>query len=316
MPWLKRNMFLVVGGLIALGLLGLAGYFLYAKINQNDQVTDQLNQSTEQLKTLVNRDPHPGAEGVDNIGAAKEEQKKLQAFLSDVRKHFPSVATNDLSNREFRVLLDNTIDTLQRSAERTGVSIPKDYWFTFAAQKTSMNFASGIIKPLTVQLGEVSALCDVLYNAKVVSMVGLKRVSVGSDDTGSTDYLSVKATTNDWATVTPYEVTFDGFSSELSEVLKGLIRSSNFFVVKNLAIQRAPDEASSHEAQPLPYSNPMSRYGMDRSMASRYGISAPRPVVPQPVARPAGRGGLTTVLEEKKLRFTLSIDSIKLKPAR
>ena len=35
MSWIKRNLFMVVGGVISLALLGAAGFFLYTKYEAN-----------------------------------------------------------------------------------------------------------------------------------------------------------------------------------------------------------------------------------------------------------------------------------------
>lgn len=341
MPWLKRNLFLVIGGLVAIGLLGFAGYFLFNKIQRNQEVTAQLEEKTQLLKDLVGRDPHPGTEKVDNIGAAKREVKKVQAFLSDVQQYFPPAPTetNRVSSQQFRVLLENAIDELQRGAERAGVKVPDDYWFTFSAQKTAMSFATNVVGSLAGQLSDIKALCEILYQAKVVSLLGLRRMPVASEDSGSQDYLSSKGTTNNWTVSTPYEVTFQGFSSELASVLEGLIRSKNCFVVRNISVDRAdspqeqetitetssPQSMSTMEMMAKRYglrpgmgANPYGGgQGMSPELRSRYGLAPapPPPTQPATHARAAGKGGMTVFLEEKALRVTLSVDSVKLKPA-
>jgi hypothetical protein len=332
MPWIKRNLFLVIGGLIALALLGIAGYFLYTKIQLNEEVSAKLDESTTKLKTLVNRDPHPGTPNMDNIGAAKKELQRIQSFVREVKHYFPALTTNQLTDREFRALLDTTISELKRSAERSGVELSsKDYWFTFAAQKNSINFGSGVITPLAAQLAEIKALCNVLYDAKVISLTGLKRAPVATEDSGFTDYLSTKAQTNELAVVVPYEITFQSFSTELASVLEGLIRSTHCFVVRNVAVEKASDSPSTDTINPYgpnpygptPYSDPYRRtpygpYGgrpgerMDPGLRQRYGMAPVAPPV-APAPRP-GRGGLTTVLDEKPLKIVLSLESVRLKP--
>jgi hypothetical protein len=327
MPWLKRNLFLVVGGVVALALMGIAGYFLFAKIQQNQEVTDQLNAKTDELKSLVSRDPHPGTDKIDNIRAAKEETKKLEAFLAGVKKYFPEVAyssTNHLTTPEFRALLDTSIDDLQRGAERSGVEIPTNYWFTFAAQKSSMTFATNVLGPLSAQLTEIKSLCEILFEAKVVGLLGLRRVAVATEDSGSQDYLSNKPVTNEYAIVTPYEVSFQGFSTELASVMEGLIRSKTCYVIRNVSVERG-DATTVHEAVASPYGNapynpsrdpryglnPAQRYGPQGGEGRRY--SPPPPVVPNPVpARPSGKGYF---LDEKALKVTLMLDVVKLKPS-
>lgn len=343
MGWIKRNLFLLGGGVVALALLGLAGYFLYIKYSENVAVTDQLSQSTTDLTTLVKRDPHPGTEKVDNISAAKAEHKKLQVALGHVRRYFQPSLTNHLASREFRLMLDTVIADLQTSAERSAVKLPEDYWFTFSAQKGSTAFPTNIIGTLTAQLMDIGELAKILYSARIVSLEHIKRVSAGSEDGGGgsslsfsalsagsqSDYLEAKAVTNQWAIVMPYEVTFQGFSSELADVLEGLIRSRQCFVVKNLMVERtdaAVDETTglptgtTSESQPMmnPYAryggfNPMMRgMGMSPELARRYGLGARGPVAPAP-PKPASRTGV--LLEEKVLRFTLSINSVRLKPS-
>src|SRR2546422_6406275 len=117
MTWLKRNLFLVVGGLIVLGLLGFAGYNLYTKKQQVDAVTVDLNAQTEELKRLMTRNPHPDQ---DNIDAAKREQTKLADFLNQSRKYFvPVIAFDKLDSAAFKELLEKTITGLERGAEKT-----------------------------------------------------------------------------------------------------------------------------------------------------------------------------------------------------
>jgi hypothetical protein len=343
MAWVKRNLFLVIGGMVALALLGSAGYFLYTKYSGDQAVTEELNQSTTDLKTLVNRDPHPGTDKVDNIGAAKVEHKKLQTALGQIRQYFQQTSTNQPSSREFRAMLDNAVAALQSGAERSGVKVPEDYWFSFSAQKASTAFSTNIVGTLGAQLMDIYDICNILFNSRIVSLEKVKRVSAGQDDGGggsgltslvagaSDDYVDAKAATNQWAVVVPYEVTFQAFSSELADVLEGLIRSRQCFVVKNLMVERAdaepqidpatglPSGTSSTETQPA--FNPYARYGvrpgmpmmrgMSPEMMRRYGLGSPM-ASPTTAPKPSRPGVL---LEEKALRFTLSINSVRLKPS-
>jgi hypothetical protein len=316
MSWLKRNLVLVVGGLVALGLLGLASYYLYTKIQENAAVTAKLEETTTELKRLVGRDPHPSQEP---IAAAKEEQVKLKAFLDQMKTHFsPPPSTNQLSGREFRFRLDNTISELRRSAAAAGVQLETNYWFTFEAHKTAVNFASNHVSALDSQLAEIKSLCQILYDAKVLKLAGMKRLPVTTDDSGTSDYVTTKATTNTWAIIMPYEVSFDAFSSELAAVLKGLLRARDCFVVKNITIEKAADAQVQQEQQPagaMPY-NYGNRYGIPMGPfrggeGGRY--SRPMPTMPPPTVKPASPGGWTTVLDEKTLRVTLTLDAVKLK---
>lgn len=332
MQWIKRNLFLVVGGVVALALLGFAGFYLFAKIKQDQAVTEELTAATQKLEGLARRDPYPNPE---NIAAAKEEGVRVQNFLTEVEKHFqPAPYPQNLNNMEFRTYLDNTRAKLISEAQRSGVEIPTNYWFTFAAQKGSMTFSPTSLEPLATQLADIRTICQVLFDAKVNSLVWLKRAAVDSQDSaaGSQDYLSAKAVTNNNAVLMPYEVAFQGFSSELGTVLEGLARLPHCYMVTNVVVEPADTASSPTEDESTTMTDAYSRYrmptpqGVADVMRDRYGLGGglgarygrgrmmpTMPVVPQPIVRPAPRGP-QTILDEKPLRFTLSIQSVKLIP--
>src|SRR5213075_1123242 len=117
MNWLKRNLFLVGGGGVALGLLGFAVFFLLTRKQSVDEVTAELNTRTEEWKQLVARDPYPNQE---NIERAKGEQKKLAEFLDQTRKFFVPAALfpTNLDGATFKNLLETTIAELVHDAEK------------------------------------------------------------------------------------------------------------------------------------------------------------------------------------------------------
>lgn len=338
MQWIKRNLYLVVGGVVALGLLGFAGFYLFTKVRQDQAITEELNTATARLETLARRDPYPNPE---NITAAKEEGVRLQGFLSDVEEHFlPPRIPDELNNMRFRSYLDNTRARLLADAQLAGVEVPTNYWFTFSSLSGTVNFKPATLQPLATQLADIQSICQVLFDAKVNSLVWLKRVSVDSSDTsltGSQDYLSGKAVTNAYSVVMPYEVAFQGFSSELAAVLDGLARLPHCLIVTNVVAEQAATattptsdesgqmaELSSRYGRPIgmgmdPRQAMMDRYGMGggRYGGGRYGggrgMPSFQPVIPQPVQRPASRGP-ATILDEKPLRFILSINAVNLKP--
>lgn len=305
MAWVKRNLGLVIGGVVAFALMVVAGFYLWSKIQEDQAVTAQLDETTQNFQTLLKRPLHPGTENgkINNIELAKEENKRLSAFLDDVRARFGKreIPTN-ISNREFRALLDSTISELQRSAEHQGISLPqKDYWFTFAPQRTSVEFKS--IDMLTHQLMDVKDLTEILYAAKIHDLKGIRRVPASSDDNNSTDFISdKKPSTNEFAIVTPYELRFQGFSSELARVLDRLVSAKHCFVVKSVGVDKAPsDEVQQDQSQMSAAMSMASRYG------GRYGPVAPV----APVQRPQRPNNV--LLDENKLLIVLQVDAVRLK---
>jgi len=91
MDWIKRNLYFVIGAVVALALLGGAGWYLYSKLTLNDQKSEALNKAYEDLKRFNQQSPHPGNGPVDNIKAAKEQTVELRAFQDKVRTVFEKI---------------------------------------------------------------------------------------------------------------------------------------------------------------------------------------------------------------------------------
>lgn len=309
MAWVKRNLGLVIGGVIALALLGVAVFYFWGNYKHDQEITQQLDETTDKFKGLLNRPLHPGGEGgkVNNIELVKQENKRLEDFVKEVRARFGKreIPTN-ISNRDFRALLDNTIHDLQKSADSLGITVPgkKDYWFSFTPEKSAVEFKN--IDMLTHQLMDVKDLCDILFGAKISDLVGIKRVAASSDENNATDFLTdKKASTNEFAIVTPYELRFQGFSAELARVLERMISAKRCFVVRSVAVDKAP-AAEDAAANPMPFMDPRMRM-----MDPRY----LRGYQPPPAAAPAaGPKRLPNVLlDENKLLMVLQVDAVRLK---
>jgi hypothetical protein len=335
MQWIKRNLVVVVGGVVALGLLAFAAFYLMAKIQHNAVVSEELEKATKRLQSLAERNPHPGTDQIDNIGEAMREAQRLVAFRNEVALHFEAPPhPTELDNRQFRTLLDNTISELRSKAKQESVEIPTNYWFTFEAQKGAMTFSPASLQPLASQLADIRAICEVLFEAKVNRLLSVKRASVDREENtlGSHDYLSTKATTNEWTVIAPYEVTIQGFTSELASVLEGLVRLPHCVIVTNLVVQPASSASSFDEGMPggfggayglpmAPGLDPMtSRYGGGSSRGGRGGrgggamdrYQLPTPI-PVPM-QPAGPRAPQNVVDEQILQYTLYLQIVKLKP--
>lgn len=360
MSWLKRNLFFVIGSLVALVLMGLAGWFLYSKWSQNNDVLASLNTDYEELKTLNSQNPHPGSGSINNIQLAKDQRNQLLDFLKKTRPYFQPIARipdlPKITDRDFSAALSQTIEQLRTEATNASVALPaENYSFSFAAQKSKISFAAGSLERVAVQLGEIKALAEIFFDAKINSLDNLRRERVSQDDSFGlqTDYLSDKTTTNALAVLTPYDVTFRSFSSELAAVLAGIANSPHTLLVKTLNVELAPVVAQPEQpaiarygAIPfMPQVNPMQEEMMSRqqreansqaAFAARYGLggqqnlggvayrglgAAPAPVyAPPPTGvpgvAPANKGGLPTVLDEKLLKITLSLYFVKPLPSK
>ena len=121
MAWLKRHLLLAIGGLIALALLGTGTWYLLGNITRNDEVAKDLDDQKHRLEELFARDPFPHR---TNIDAAKREIARMQSVIAQARQSFTPVPYTNATGLEFKKLLDNTVDELQKKAEKSSVTLP------------------------------------------------------------------------------------------------------------------------------------------------------------------------------------------------
>jgi hypothetical protein len=354
MDWIKRNLVFVIGAVVALVLMGLAGWYCFSGWTNSSEQTVKLTEGYTELKRLKGLSPSPGEGKINNIELAKEQQKEAQAFLAKLGTRLQSIPAmiegTNIASKDYKVVLQDTISDLQRDATNNSVIVPSKYNFSFEKQAGLMKFADGTLQPLAVQLGEIKVICEVLNEAKVNTLEGIRRERVpGSPDdlAGTpTDYLDMASTTNELSIITPYEVTFRCFTPELANVLAGFARSPYGLLVKAINSEHAPASMVADTAAPQPvyyaqpavapqpYPRPITGEEGGRpggAFASRYGgaggpggyrspYAAVTPVaapVAQPIAvSPGSKSGLQVFLKEKELRITMLIHVVKLLPSQ
>jgi hypothetical protein len=342
MDWIKRNLIFVIGALVALVMLGLAGWYNYAGYSNNAAQKEKLNSAYEELKRLKGLKPAPGEGKVDNIKLAREQNQEAREFIRKLANRLEPIPSlpegTNLLAKDYSLALQRSIDELQREATNSSVILPPGYKFSFAAQADRMTFSSGSLEPLAAQLGVVKVISGILNQAKINSLDGIRRERVSPDDSSgpATDYIDLHSTTNELAIIAPYEVSIRCFTPELAAVLAGFANSPYALIVEGVNVEPAATvvgEDSSLPGYPMPVTGyapvavPSSRYSEGNSAAAfqaRYGRRATAPTpqpTPTPIPYPGAvaaptRTGLQTFLTEKQLKVTLLIHVVKLLPTR
>lgn len=298
MLWIKRNLFLAVGGLIAVLLLAGGVYYFISAQQRNKSIEEELAANQADLTRLQNQKPFPSTQ---NIEIAKKEAEKLRSAVSQLHRFFTPVPAEKGTGIEFRRYLDRTLADLQAAARDAKTTLPGvGYAFSFETQKPKTSFGEGTFPLVPEQIAEVKALSQILFDAHVSPLVGIRRARVSQDDENSTatsDYLTLKVETNA-ATGTvssPYEISFGCLSSELAQVLEGLAASPHGFVVK--AVQVEPIVEATTNAPPMSIQGTVQQ--------PRY-----RPTV-APAANRPGMDRPIILLNERRLKVTLLIYAIK-----
>jgi hypothetical protein len=318
MAWIKRNLFFVIGAVIAVALLAAAGVYDFQNWQSNNTALEALNQAYVKLQSLNSQNPSPGNDQIDNIKAAGEQEKQLLQWIQETEQYFqpippiPDPGNGGITDARFAGARDHTLSQLQVEAANASVTLPPQYGFSFEAERTLVKFAPGSLDSLAQQLGEVRVICEVLYAAKINSLDGVRRVRVSNDDASGpqSDYLDQTITTNDLAVLAPYEVTFRCFSQDLAGVLSRFASSPHGFIVKSINVQPAAGVAASAASGPP---GEMGGFVQPPGYAPQAAYAQARAPGGMPAA-PLGRGGLQTVLDEQLLSITLDVEIVKLLP--
>jgi hypothetical protein len=244
MAWIKRNLLFLTGSLVAVAALAGAGLYLFGNYQLREKNKQKLTASYEMLDRYCTMSPGPGdGKKMDNIKAAKNYKQALRELIQRSGKYFQPIApipnSPQVSAAEFAAQLRETIRLMQRDAAAASVLLPPQYDFAFSGIKKRITFAPGSLQPLSVQLGEVKAICDVLFATKINSLDGIRRERVSPDDVEMADYIEDRSLTNELAILAPYEVTLHCFSGELASLLDGFAASPHGFIVSRLMVEPA-----------------------------------------------------------------------------
>ena len=224
----------------------------------------------------------------------------------------------------------------------------KEFRFSFGKVWNEFEFEPLEREVMSYQLAEIEALCNALFAANIHEIYNIKRLKVVRKQgeqmevedaleylqeaefslndvmkfaTGSNPDGSQRLGLVPGARVMPYEITFRGFSTELSKVLEELYKSQVFFVVKNIAVIEATDVVDVFEEEQSEMS-----LGSMRGMSGRemYGMGGPRGMDPRYQAMLYGGGVMgderkrqrpaSLLLDESPLKVTLKITSLKVVP--
>ncbi len=265
MLWIKRNLFLAVGGLVAIALLAVGIYHTWSAMGRNTDLDAQLEENKTKLTRLYNLDPFPARTNVD---AARRETERVSTSVNRMRKFFAAPPVERVTGLGFRQFRDKLLNELRESAKSAGVETPSlSYAFSFEEQRTRVDFDPRTFPAIPEQMADVQAIANVLITSRVNPLVNIRRSRVSGDDERSThqsDYHSRAVTTNSamGAIISPYEVTFQCLSAELATVLQHLAASPFGMVVKSVQVE-AVEEKSGGRIKPVV---PVAKGGGDRAV--------------------------------------------------
>ena len=292
--------------------------------------TEDLDQYPNQQQPGQMMPPGMGMMGGGSMGAGGDD----------------SVARVGLDDNTFLEFMHTKVYGLQRQCKNQRIRLPKfeeedkEFVFSFSKAWNEPEFKSHEREIMAYQLAEIEALCQALFKANIHEIYNIRRLKIMRGGEGGQmseedllEYLpdakfkldDVKKFVGEapGSRVMPYEVTFRGFSSELSMALEELYKSPVFFVVKNIAVIEATGVVDDFEEEE---EEEMSLGGGGRGMREAYGpMGMGRGGMPGYGTMPYGMQGLgfgageerkrkrppSLLLDESPLKVTLRVNSIK-----
>src|SRR5215469_112582 len=211
MSWAKRNLYFLISCIVAVVLLGAAGWYCYSEWQGNDQSWEALNQAYTQWKQLVDK---PITANEENIHTARDQVKQIQALNGSLRQYLSPIApipnTGKLDDRALAPAIRDTIRQLRVNAG-ANITLPPDYALSFSAQRDKTAYVPQSWGQLAQQLGEVKAICDILFSNRISSLDSIQRERTADDATATAqqpDYVDFVSVTNGNTVMTPYQVAF------------------------------------------------------------------------------------------------------------
>ena len=337
MAWIKRNLALVIGIAVSLLLLVGAGGYLVANEAQDYARDEDLAKLKVKLDSLRSGTFPSEA----NIGAVRTNVTQVLKFTAEAERILASEPPKPV-NVSFSVHLTRVLDEMRRDATNAGVELPPKYDFTFGEVKGMSRIPGYGIEPLNSRLAELKTICEVLFKARVRGIESLQRLAAFADELKGPDLLLDRTEqTNSLATgvnvtITPYRVVFRGFSGDLAVVLNTLSGTKDFFVVREVLVERLGSAGMMNPGMMNPgMMNPgMMNPGMMNpgpfgapGPGGAPGMLAPGMTTPPPPggfrpaapkapgmvgAQPVSKSSLVKILDEQPLRITLVLDLIKV----
>jgi len=282
MGWIKRNLWFTILGVIALVGLVAAVYYNFEGWRDNSKALADVTDKYQALGQAYDATPSPSE---TNIESAALQEQQLTNWIGKAREHFipippiPNPPNGVVTTEAFAGSLRKTIHDLQLAAVDANVDLPADYSFSFGAERNLVTFSPGSLDALASHLGDIKAICDIMFDAKVNGIDSIQREVVSDNDAAGpqSDYLAQKTQTVDMATKTPYAVTFRCFSGDLGNVLTKFALSDHGFIVTGINVMPAGEEVPGQGPPP-----------------------------------PLPHDGLQTVLDEQLLRVSLGLEVVRL----
>ncbi|MCX6997975.1 MAG: Amuc_1100 family pilus-like protein [Kiritimatiellaeota bacterium] len=175
MDFIKKNLWLFLGGGGAILLLLAAAVFLFWQISGFRRVNTTLAEAHDRLLQLHRRNPYPSESNVLLVQSNLALLESYQQQLADQLRR-GQIEPQAMQPVDFNHYVHTTIRKMLAQAKQLNMTLPQKFAFGFEAYYQEGLFpANADVSRLTVQLQSVEALFELLCQIKISEIVALDR---------------------------------------------------------------------------------------------------------------------------------------------
>ncbi|MEX1044538.1 MAG: hypothetical protein WEC73_00295 [Chthoniobacterales bacterium] len=170
MDWFKQNPFLGILAAATGAAVLASGYFLFDSHSRYESATQEFEELASTLQRLQNNKPFPNEE---NVRRSREESDSARAMLEEIGRNL-EVEVPATTPQGFQDQLRQHVNEITARAEANGVVLGEGFYLGFEAYETQPP-APAAASQLALQLRSISAVADLLVDAKVREITAIKR---------------------------------------------------------------------------------------------------------------------------------------------
>lgn len=173
MNW-RKHIIIVVGGGLAILLFLVALVFMLRARATYARAGEELEASMRRLEMLTRRDPYPSEENIRrvsaNLDSLRDKAQQVHRVLTSGQ-----IQPDNIEAAEFAPLLERTVNRIAQRANEAGVVIPDRLTLGMARYLEGTIPSQESIPRLVVQVKTLEALCNLLIQARVSSILSIDR---------------------------------------------------------------------------------------------------------------------------------------------
>ena len=258
LDWIKKNIGLVIGGVISLGVIGWIGWEAWGAFSKQQKASGDLEQAISKLDRLHKRKPYPHPDNFVTLSnslarlSGEGELRGADDWLEALVARSPALSdlTDKVQSSGFNTVLVQRKNTLLAKARDNGVTLPENFGFGFGRYVNQgvapTNNADGI-RLLLAQWSAIETINQVLFSNRVERIDAIRRATFeitrdpnAPPGAGVAVEESITAPIRDVpgevTRVLPFEFNFICDTDSLRGVLGGLTAAQPFLVVRAVEI--------------------------------------------------------------------------------